>query len=552
MFSETFPADLAEARIALVTVAAVVIAAVLLFAWRLRRARGGLNGRSAIALVLLAISAIGLAYWWWFAATYYRIRASPQEIVLQLELPRREVRLARGDISGFAVEPGMRGAARMVIETREGSRYYSPSAPRTNRTEAISRFDELLTPDMNQIAERYVRLVLAVGQHDADFVDAYYGPEALRPAEGQKTPIADLLAGAAALLHEARAFVLPAEADDLTRLRKDYLAGQLLAVHTRLRMLNGEKLSFDEESRLLYDAVAPVNSEASFQATLAELEAKLPGAGSLIDRYSAFRARFVIPPDTLDRVFRLAIDECRARTLKHLTLPEGEAFTVEYVTGKSWSAYNWYKGGFRSVIQVNTDLPITIDRAIDLACHEGYPGHHAYNALLEKHLVRDRRWMEFSVYPLFSPQSLIAEGTANFGIPVAFPGTSRVEYERAALFPAAGLDPARADEYYQVQAIIDRLSYAGNEAARQYLNGAITREQAIDWLQRYAMMPKDRAEQRTRFFDQYRSYVINYNLGKDLVREWVERHGGTADRADERWKIFGQLLSSPRLPSGLR
>jgi hypothetical protein len=25
-----------------------------------------------------------------------------------------------------------------------------------------------------------------------------------------------------------------------------------------------------------------------------------------------------------------------------------------------------------------------------------------------------------------------------------------------------------------------------------------------------------RAEQRVRFFDQYRSYVINYNLGKDL------------------------------------
>jgi hypothetical protein len=99
-----------------------------------------------------------------------------------------------------------------------------------------------------------------------------------------------------------------------------------------------------------------------------------------------------------------------------------------------------------------------------------------------------------------------------------------VEYEKRALFPAAGLDPGTADAYYAVQALVDRLSYAGNEAARQYLNGAITREQAVDWLQRYAMMPKDRAAQRTRFFDQYRSYVINYNLGKDLVREWVERN----------------------------
>ena len=105
----------------------------------------------------------------------------------------------------------------------------------------------------------------------------------------------------------------------------------------------------------------------------------------------------------------------------HLALPPGESFTVEYVTGKSWSGYNWYQGDYRSLIQVNTDLPINIDRAIDLACHEGYPGHHVYNVLLEQHLVRERGWIEYSVYPLFSPQSLIAEGTANYGIEVAFP-----------------------------------------------------------------------------------------------------------------------------------
>ena len=252
---------------------------------------------------------------------------------------------------------------------------------------------------------------------------------------------------ASALRQEAASFALTPDADDLTKLRKEYLTGQLTAVHARLRMLQGEKFPFDTESQLLYDAVAPTNTEASFQAALTELESLLPdrgaalqGSRSLIDRYAAYRSRFVIPRDRLDRVFRMAIDECRTRTIKALPLPAGETFTVEYVTGKSWSAYNWYKGGYRSVIQVNTDLPITIDRAIDLACHEGYPGHHVYNALLEKNLVRDRRWMEFSIYPLFSPQSLIAEGTANYGIAVAFPGTSRVEYEKASLFPAAGLD----------------------------------------------------------------------------------------------------------------
>jgi hypothetical protein len=172
--------------------------------------------------------------------------------------------------------------------------------------------------------------------------------------------------------------------------------------------------------------------------------------------------------------------------------------------------------------------------------------------LLEKNLVKDRGWKEFTVYPLFSPQSLIAEGTANFGIEVAFPGRDRVEFERAVLFPLAGLDPSRAAEYYEVQALVDQLAYAGNEAARRYINEQIDAAQATAWLERYALMPHDRAAQRVRFFDQYRSYVINYNLGKDLIRRYIESRGGTATEPARRWQEFERLLSSPRLPSGLK
>jgi hypothetical protein len=55
-----------------------------------------------------------------------------------------------------------------------------------------------------------------------------------------------------------------------------------------------------------------------------------------------------------------------------------------------------------------------------------------------------------------------------------------------------------------------------------------------------------------RFFDQYRSYVINYNLGKDLVRKYVESRPGIAGDAERRWQEFEKLLSSPRLPSTLQ
>jgi hypothetical protein len=404
---------------------------------------------------------------------------------------------------------------------------------------------------MKTIAERYVKLVLAMGRHDADYVDAYYGPaEWKKEAESQKTTLDDIAENAKSLIKELGS--VSTGSDEMDRLRHQYLNRQLSALAARVRMLKGERLSFDEESKALYDAVAPTHPESHFNAILDKLERRFPGTGALVERYDAFRRQFVIPPDKLDTVFQAAIKGCRDRTLAHITLPTTESFKVEYVKNKSWSGYNWYQGNYRSLIQVNTDLPIYIDRAIDLACHEGYPGHHVYNALLEKHLVRDRGWSEFSVYALFSPQSLIAEGTANFGIEVAFPGSERVEFEKAVLFPAAGLDPAKAADFYETMALVDQLSYAGNEAARRYLNGEIDRAAAESWLERYALMPRDRAAQRVRFVDQYRSYVINYNLGKDMVRRYIESQEGTADKPAARWKLFERLLSSPKLPSTLQ
>jgi hypothetical protein len=402
---------------------------------------------------------------------------------------------------------------------------------------------------MDDVARAYVKLVLSLGVHDADYVDAYYGPPEWRTAaQAEKRTLESIRSEGQDLLARLGR-IRPDGRDPLVALRHEYLVRQLQALVARVDMLRGARLSFDAESRALYAAAAPVAPEARFEEVQARLNALLPGEGSLADRYEAYRKAFVIPADRLQAVFDAAIAECRRRTLPHVDLPAGETFTVEYVKDKSWSAYNWYQGGFRSVIQVNQDLPITIDRAVDLACHEGYPGHHVYNALLEKHLVKDRGWVEFSVYPLFSPQSLIAEGTANYGIEVAFPGDERAAFERATLYPLAGLDPATADAYARVQREVHGLDYGSNEAARRYLEGQVDADGAARWLTKFALMAPERARQRVKFIDQYRSYVINYNLGQDLVRAYVETQAKTTG---DRWAAFKALLASPRLASGLQ
>jgi hypothetical protein len=96
-----------------------------------------------------------------------------------------------------------------------------------------------------------------------------------------------------------------------------------------------------------------------------------------------------------------------------------------------------------------------------------------------------------------------------------------------------------------------KLHYAGNEAARGYLDGKMTQADAIDWLMEYSLFSKERAEQRIRFFERYRSYVINYNLGLDIVRSHVEKKGGTPAETVKRWKNFESLLALPHTPGSL-
>jgi hypothetical protein len=362
-------------------------------------------------------------------------------------------------------------------------------------------------------------------------------------------PLPELAAQAESLATVADATEL-GTTDELLVLRRRFLVRQLRAVAARARMMNGEKLSFDEESRALYDVVAPPLADSTLDRTLAELDTLVPGTGPLTDRWLRYQEKFRIPPDRIDTVFRAAIAECRGRTFQHLVLPDSERFTVEYVKNQPWSGYNWYQGGLRSLIQVNVDLPIYLERAVDLAAHEGYPGHHVYNAMLEQELVRKRGWIEYTVYPLYAPQSLMAEGTAVVGPDIAFTPDQKIAFERDVLYPLAGLDTSGARSHRAILKRFDGLRAVQAEAARRYLDGRMSRDSTIVWTMKYMLYSRDRAERSVRFAEKYRSYVVNYSAGAELVRAWIQRRAGADPEA--RWTAFRTLLASPRLPSDLQ
>jgi hypothetical protein len=405
---------------------------------------------------------------------------------------------------------------------------------------------------LDAIADDYVLLQLTIGEKEAGYIDAYYGPEELKARAATEAPaqsLADLSARAWALRNRTKIYTLPfVAAPNLETRRARFLSAQLMAAITRLRMLQGESLSFEEEAEGLFAVRPELPKLASFDPVIARIEKLAPGNGPLWQRIDTLQRQFDIPADRLKAVMDAGIAECKRRSAAHIALPAEERFELALVTDKPWSGYNYYQGNYRSKIEINTDLPVRIERAIDLGCHEGYPGHHVYNALLERELVQKRGWREFAVYPLYSPQSLIAEGSANYGIDLAFPGEDQLAFTRDVLAPLAGLPTENLPRYLAINEALQALAGARYTIAAQLLAGEIDDAEATSRLQKYQLLSADRAAQSVKFIRTYRSYVINYGLGQDMVRAYVEAAG---PGQSARWRRMEALLSEPTLPAEL-
>lgn len=401
-------------------------------------------------------------------------------------------------------------------------------------------------PTLNAIAEDFVRLSLEIGTHEAGYVDAYYGPaEWKAQAEADPRATEELKAGADALSRQLAALPDAGLTADNAR-RRRFLAASLVTARFRLDMIEGARIPFADEAERLFALRPNLQPLAHYDEALARIEALLPGDGPLQARAQAFRDRYRVPPDRVRPVMDAAIAECRRRTLAHMNLPDNETFRMELVRDEPWGAYNWYQGNAESLIQINTDLPTYISSAVTLGCHEGYPGHHV-QAMLAERMYRERGWVEFSILPLYAPQAPLNEGGAEFGIELAFPGDQRAAFERQTLYPLAGLDPQTAPAFDAYREATADLRGAGLTINAMFLDGEITHAEAVDLLQRYRLVTREEAEKSLQFAQAYRSYVINYVSGEDVVRAYVE----SQSTEDARWAAYVGIFSAPTIAADL-
>lgn len=388
---------------------------------------------------------------------------------------------------------------------------------------------------MDAISRRYIELAFDIEQHVEGFVDAYFGPPELkqRPARPEPdaivTAIADLRAEVAA--------------SDYPAGRKSYLDLQLRGMETTARRLAGEQIGYRDEVRACFDIEPAYTPDAVFEQANAELEAILPGKGSLIERMEAWRNRFIVGPEAARLMIDRIAAEARLRTAALVDLPEGDEVRFELVSDKPWAGYNWYLGGGRSLVEINTDLPIRANALLDLVCHEAYPGHHAEHALKETLLYQGRGWGEQAIQLINVPECVISEGIATLAAQQIF-GDESYRWAAEQIYPLGGIagDPEREGRIAAAQWNLRALG--GNAALMLYEQGADP-EDAVRYLMRYGLRGEREARQSLRFITTplWRIYVFTYFVGRELIARWLSQ----GDRAAR----FRTLLTEQIVPSQL-
>jgi hypothetical protein len=391
-------------------------------------------------------------------------------------------------------------------------------------TAAVGGEREISIPD--PLARDYLLLVLRLDQHIPGLVDGYFGPADLKAQVDMEQ-----LRSGARLADEAAALRARLAAEVAEPDRRRWLDAQLVALEAQARALAGDPAPYLAHVTACFDFEPTRTPEAVFDAAEAELAALLPGEGPLHERVAAWEARFTVPVERVQGVVDALLPGFRARAEALFGLPEGEDLAVSLVRSQPWSGYNWYDGGRRSRVDLNTDLPIRAADLLTVLPHETYPGHHLEHAWHEAHLVDELGRMEASVLGINTPECLLSEGLADLGRRFAVPAAEEVdllvEVYRLAGLPE-GADPAAAHAAAGAQIAISRAltavrGVAGNAAIMLHADG-VPREKVLAYLERRLLTTPERAAKRLEFITHplWRTYVFVYFEGERLLRRWLE------------------------------
>jgi hypothetical protein len=393
----------------------------------------------------------------------------------------------------------------------------------------------------HSLGEQFVRLSIAIDQHLPGYVDSFFGPAAWKTeVEGEgKIPLATLK-------HRTDTLYAEISQMEMDLQRKDFILREMDAMKASLRLLSGEKFSLADEVTALYDVTPAWKPESIFEEAQRELSDLLPAGNNIANRLQAWNKSIEVTNDQIRELIPIIVKRLRGLTREKFNLPAGEDFTLEFVTDQPWSAYNWYRGKYQSLIQLNVDMPIPISRLPDLIAHEGYPGHHTELCIKEEKLINQNGWDEFTVNLINAPSCVLNEGIATSALDTIMSKADLINWFRDELLPRANLSHIEAGRLIAVFKAAGKVESAVGNAAFMLHDQRKSETEIVQYLNRYGLYPENKAQRSVKFITNplYRSYIFTYYIGKELLSGLFAQ--------GNRELHFARLLAEPVNPTMVR
>lgn len=398
-----------------------------------------------------------------------------------------------------------------------------------------------LTPSTPQerlsaYGEGYIELAMSLDRLQEGEVDIYYGPESLDKREASDGPnLESLLISTKSLrdqLTDPELRVNPQRQASLTKKVKELM----LVLET---IISPDQFSYEDEAKNIFGIDLKGSDEKDLAVYREQLEALLPGSGAVAYRLAQFRNQFLVPADKREAVFSRALEECKTRSLTHWIMPENENLRVEWSRdiNEPWHSF---EGNGQSVLMINPLSMGYLSSALDVACHETYPGHHAQYVFLEQAQTGPELLVEDSLTLLRSPESALREGAASYSVDLLFPQDERTQFEREVLAPIAGLESLDIEKYNQVRVLLDQIALATIPILRDYSDRSIPQATATFRLEREALVPSP--NQLIAFSEQYGAYAASYTLARARIGAYVSDQA--AKQGEDPWVVLKRLIQT--------
>ena len=413
-----------------------------------------------------------------------------------------------------------------------------------------------------RLAEDYIDIALKLDEISRGEVDSYFG--SYDPGQILETSLDEISINARDLrtridsaredLGDPRLEGLALKVDHLLWVL-DFLADDdLLSFSEELGGFFGIQIDelrpetrLDASGRVVSVERAPTALELTASEATEELDKLLPGQGSLPFRVSNFQSRFLVPLSQREQLFELALDACERNTKENWELPLDSGVKINWTREVS-SPWHSYLGEGASEIFINPLAMGYIGLMIDVACHEGYPGHHAQHVLLEQNLndVGDFS-PEERLMLLRTQKTAVLEGAADYGIGLAFPQDKRLEFERDLLFPLAGLDTSEIELYLRVHHLVKIANAGVTKTIQAYADEKLPSVAAAVRLENDFLVASPRAV--LEFVDRLGAYAAIYPLSSSTVTEFMDSQ---AKSKIAYWDGLQELIiEAEKLPEGL-